>query len=198
VCALGQEEREYRLKTKRTLITNIAQRLDRRVTGAFAPRGGFTTVELISVVVILGIVSATALTMFTGSSEYRLDAAARKIVSDIRYAQQLAMDNHGSYRISFDTSSDSYTLYAKDSNTTPATDPFTGTAFTVQLDSDVYSGVTLTEAVFGSRSYVVFDEEGDPSSTGTIAISAGRMKRSITLLDTGLARIATMVEFVEN
>jgi len=146
-------------------------------------------IELITVVAILGTVSVTALAMFTGNDEYRLDATAKKIVSDIRYAQQLAMDNHGSYRITFSTATDSYVLYDKDSTTTPARDLFTGSNFTIQLGSDIYSGVTLTQAAFGLSNYIEFDDDGAASSAGNITISTGSLTRSISVLDTGLARI---------
>jgi len=140
-------------------------------------------------------VRVSAIPMFTGNDEYRLHATAKKIASDIRYAQQLAMDNHGTYQIDFSTAGDSYTLYDMRSTKTPAIDPFTGSNFTVQLDADIYSGVTLTEAGFGLSNAIEFDKEGTPSSSGKIGISAGGMTLSITVLQTGLTRIASSVEF---
>jgi len=154
---------------------------------------GFTIIELTIVIVILGIMSASALTVFTGSTEYRLDATARKIASDLRYGQQLAMDNHGSYRISFDVASDEYVLYDRDSTSDPAKDPFTGTDFVVELNTEIFSGVTLAKVDFGGSAYVEFDKEGTPSAGGTIYIASGGLKKKIEVLSqTGLVRVSAV------
>lgn len=146
-------------------------------------------IELITVITIMGTLSVTAIGIFTGDSEYRLDAAATKITADIRYAQQLAMDNHDDYRITFNKTGSSYSLYNLDSPTTPITDPFSGSSFTVQLNTDIYAGVTITEATFGLSTYLDFDDEGNASSSGTITIAAGKLTRTISVLSTGLTRI---------
>lgn len=153
--------------------------------------------ELIIVVVIVAIVSVTAYAAFSGDTEYRLDVTARKIASDIRYAQQLAMDNHGSYRISFSTLDDSYTIYEKDSTSTPAKNPFTRFNFVVELDQGVYLGVTLDAVSFNESTYFQFDREGVPSSTGSVTLACGKMTKKIEVLETGLVVISSVMTIVE-
>jgi hypothetical protein len=143
-----------------------------------------------AVIVILGIVSVSAEAIFTGFADYRLDVTAKKIVSDLRFAQELAMDTHGSYRISFDVGADRYTVYSKNSTTVPTRDPFTGQDFIVVLNQDLFQGVGLQSATFGGGSFFVYDSKGAPSSGGTIVLSSGGKTRTVSVVGgTGVVRI---------
>lgn len=65
---------------------------------------GFTTIELIVVLAIVGVLAATAAPKFvnlSSNSPFSIDAAANMIESDIRYVQELAMAAHQSQMISF-------------------------------------------------------------------------------------------------
>ena len=147
---------------------------------------GFTIIELVAVVVIVATVSVTAFASFSGDAEYRLEVAARKVATDIRYAQQLAMDHRGTYTITFNTASDTYTLYDKNSGTIPAMDPFLQSDFIVELDAGVYAGVTIEAADFGGNNYIQFEKGGDLVSTGSVTIAYGSKGKKIEVLQTGL------------
>jgi len=72
---------------------------------------GFTLIELVVTLVILLVLSTAVITNFTGADVLILDAAANKLVSDIRYVQQLAITKHSNFGISFDPNDESYYAY---------------------------------------------------------------------------------------
>jgi len=149
-------------------------------------------------VTIVGILCVTAEAFFSGFTEYKLDAAARRIASDIRYLQERAMESHGDHKIVFDTAQNRYALYAMSPSQQLLKDPFTGQDFIVDLDEEIDSGITLSSASFGGSQSLTFDRQGAPSSGGTIQITASKMKKMVTVVqETGLVRIADGVSVVQ-
>jgi hypothetical protein len=71
----------------------------------------------------------------------RAATVARKLVSDLRYAQQLA--NTTQIRSGVALTAGSYTVFTNDSSATPATDPFKGGSYIVNMMGD-FAGVSLT------------------------------------------------------
>jgi prepilin-type N-terminal cleavage/methylation domain-containing protein len=56
---------------------------------------GFTLIELIMIIVLIGIISATVVpSLFQDGATMSVSATARKIADDIRYTQALAMARH--------------------------------------------------------------------------------------------------------
>lgn len=71
---------------------------------------GFTLLEVIMVMVIMGITLAVAIPKFMGRSSIELQVVARQIQSDIRYTQELAMSKHSKSSIAFESGDKDYSI----------------------------------------------------------------------------------------
>ncbi|MGZ8136444.1 MAG: GspH/FimT family pseudopilin [Methylococcaceae bacterium] len=72
---------------------------------------GFTLIELIVVLVIMVLgFSAIAINISSGNASTEVTAAAREIVSALRYARGQALISHQEITVTFDLAENSYTL----------------------------------------------------------------------------------------
>jgi len=134
-------------------------------------RIGFTLTELIVVIVIIAIISAIAIPLATGTSSTKAQSAARLVMSDLEYAQNLAITSQTDITVTFSTSGNSYTV----SNASGALNhPITKKTWTVDFDTARgLSGVSLSSAGFSGSPAVTFSALGAPSAEGTVALGAG-------------------------
>jgi prepilin-type N-terminal cleavage/methylation domain-containing protein len=141
---------------------------------------GFSLTELIVIISILGILSWIAYPKMSAMDEIKLDAAARRLAGDLRYAQSLAMSRRVIHGILFNTALEKYTVFAPNAST-PITDP-ADRARTMIVDytsRSEFRGVLVQSAAFGTTPGVTFDYFGVPrdtagvdlSSTGTVVLS---------------------------
>ena len=135
-----------------------------------ATTSGFTLIELIIVIVIMGILAAGVTHVISGQTAMTLDAQARALASDVRYTQNLAMTKNTRYKL-VKASSTQYTI-SKIGNPTPGSDVLIKTV-------DLKSGTTFSSFPNG---LIAFDTAGVPYTTG---VSPG------TLLASSLAIILT-------
>ena len=117
------------------------------------------------VIVIIGILGAAFLPGLS-SSPVSLQSAAQVVSSDLKFAQQLAMERNpaaGSpIGITFTGGSSSYTL----------TDPVGAVTITRTLPT----GITI-----GAGGTIDFNKYGEPETTSTITITSGASSKSITV-----------------
>lgn len=131
---------------------------------------GFTLVELVLVMIIIGVIAAIAMPRFAqATARQQLDAAANRLVSDLEKAQHHARSTSNQVTLSFDTRDNSYSF-------TPAF----GTAYTVQLDEPPYQ-VTMPVAEFNGATTVSFNGFGIPSESGAVKLATGSGTAVITL-----------------
>ena len=111
-------------------------------------RNGFTIIELVIVILLIGIMAAIAAPRLWNISSSKAGAFREKLRADIRYAQNLAMTRNLRSRVSFGVTS--YSIMTSTTSTCSAfpvaTDPATGQPLTVDLTLAPYtaSGITLS------------------------------------------------------
>jgi len=135
---------------------------------------GFTLIEVIAVLAIMGIVAAVVVSRMTGTHEYSLAAEADTLKGHLRYAQYRAMSDDALWKVSI-----------------------TSSAYTLQRDMKAICNLpnensgthTLPTGVSLSGSSVNFDDwgspvdaSGTPNATNlTLTLSSGGESRTITI-----------------
>lgn len=135
-----------------------------KIRQVVASSQGFTLIEIILVIILLSVITVTALPKFFDTTGIAIEGAAAMVTADIRYTQELAMSTHQDKTIIFpDVPPDGATYYTVDSKT-------------VNLPSKVRipngSGATFT-----------FNSLGEPIAGGgsSVQIQAGSSTKTITV-----------------
>lgn len=149
---------------------------------------GFTLIELIVVIIVLGIIAIAAVPRIMNIGQMRLNIALEKVAGDLKYAHEFAMNHNCRSRVTF--SDNSYTVEEDSSGSwQTARDPSTQDDFTVVLNTGNYRGVVIVSATFNGGAIIEFDPIGAPYTssgnplveTGSVVISGGGTERSINI-----------------
>jgi len=134
---------------------------------------GFTLIELVLVIALMAILAWIAYPKIAVLSEIRLDAAARRVAADLRYAQNRSIGTRMVHGLYFEPALGRYTVYAP-TVATPITDPGDrGRTLRVTFAQKVeYRGVAITSATFGATRAVSFDYFGVPRDSGGSDLAA--------------------------
>ena len=147
---------------------------------------GFTLIELIMVIVLVGIIAVYASSRFDRAG-YDNQQIAHEIIEAIRYAQAQAMSHSGTdsdgdgnfdrFRINFDSAADSYEIVIDDNNSADlgnVANPSAGTAtYTQSWAAGVDINSTATSLSFNSR--------GEPVGLAAVATITINGDRTITI-----------------
>lgn len=111
-----------------------------------SPLHGFTLLEVLIVVVLLGIIAMLVLPLFGDQDGDRVRSAARLLVSDLEYAQLCSIgDGADPCSVVFDLTAHRYHLARRSTPMTPITHPGTGEEYITDF------GDSLARALVGVR-----------------------------------------------
>tara|TARA_R110000737_G_scaffold2923_7_gene8713 strand:+ start:12645 stop:13262 length:618 start_codon:yes stop_codon:yes gene_type:complete len=141
---------------------------------------GYTLIELLIVISILGISAAMVIPSMGSASVLRIQGAVRSVVADITFAQMDALAYQEERAVVFDEDANMYTL-----TRVPAgvIDPDADAIFEakgpaqryrVMLDDERFGGSFLRDISFNGGSAIIFDEMGAPiASPSSSTLSDG-------------------------
>ncbi len=137
-------------------------------------RSGFTLIEILVVVVILGIASAIVIPQIGARGDLKASAGARVIMADLMYAQNRAIATQTWHYVKFDTAGNRYSVLDRvpmNGGDRIITNPVSKSAFTTTLGG---ANTALADISLGSAAFngvdpayrpeftIGFDELGTP------------------------------------
>lgn len=156
-------------------------------TAVVSAQAGFSLVELVVVIVLLGIVAAVAIPRWQGGSGFEERGLRDQVVAALRYAQKSAVAARRTVCVSF-TSSPSKVDFAI-SSAYPAANCSVGSSLVgpdgTNLSVVASGSITFTSSV----SSFTFDAAGRPSAAASITVSGLPPALAITVeSETGYVR----------
>jgi prepilin-type N-terminal cleavage/methylation domain-containing protein len=166
------------------------------MSAAIKIRRGFTLVEVLCVVVILGVSAAFVVPRLSQRDDLMAASMARNVMADVIYAQNRAVATRQIQYVRFDSTNQRYDVLSGLSPETFVTHPVNGGSFRVPLGAgriDHLRVVSLAAASFDGQTCLAFDELGIPyacdvstgvrsaMTAGTIRLSAGTYSLTITV-----------------
>ena len=152
----------------------------RRSTRARASerRPGFSILELVVVLLVMGIVAAAATPSFYASlRHHELETAARRLALDLEQARHAARVKSQAESLTFTSA----TTYALSSGVASLKSP--GQTYSVDLAATPYDLDSVTVNL-GGPTTIAFDGYGNASVGGTIVLALGNQTRTVTLNST--------------
>jgi prepilin-type N-terminal cleavage/methylation domain-containing protein len=150
----------------------------RRALGTL--RRGFTLVEVLVVVAILGIAAGIVVPQMFDAGSMTIQGASRRLVADLLIAQNEAIAHGTTCRVVFNPEENSYELTKKENGSfVPMDLPWLqgGSGDVVDFDEhNRYQGTRIDIADFDGKQTLHFDEFGVPVDASGNSISGGAVE----------------------
>lgn len=129
---------------------------------------GFTVIELVMVIVVLGIVSLFVVPRFNSQSSFDSLSFHQELKTAIRYAHKLSIASACDIQVVVTASS--YSLFYPDSSCNPP-DAFGSNPVSHPVQTTAYNGTAPTGVSITGFGNFYFNAMGSPSSSGTITVN---------------------------
>jgi prepilin-type N-terminal cleavage/methylation domain-containing protein len=165
-----------------------------------APVRGFTLIEILVVVVILGIAAAIVVPAIGSRNDLKATSAARIIVADMIYAQNRSISQQKRHYVRFDLTEQKYEVFEEDQTTgdlSLITHPVEASPFVVKLGAGgpkPIRDVLIDLASFDGKQMVAFDELGTPYAFDEGTTTLTPMTNGQVRLACGDLRLTIVVE----
>lgn len=143
-------------------------------------RAGYTLIEVLVVVVILGIAGAMVAPAMSQAGVLRIQSAVRTVVADISFAQMDALGYQEQRAIVFDVENNEYTLVQVNGSTIDVDNDALydtrgpGQRYRVSFNAEIFGGTVIESVDFDGDNVLIFDEIGGPVTTpGSGTLSQG-------------------------
>ena len=156
--------------------------MESRSAGGRARRRGFTILELVLTLLVLGVVTTLSIGAYFSRSEVTLQNAAELLASDLREAQTLAAIQRAPREVHFHADGGGYHLRVVGAEGDPQ--------YVRRYPRDaVFEDVQIARVLVEAGDRLSFDTLGRPSSDATITVVQKGIARSV-LVDRRRSRIA--------
>jgi prepilin-type N-terminal cleavage/methylation domain-containing protein len=168
--------------------------------GGSAPRPrrlGFTLIEILVVVVILGIAAAVIVPHIGSRSDLKATSAARLMMADLIYVQNRSISQQKMHYVQFDLGTGSYTVLVQMTPTKVIiTHPVEQSPFVVAIGAagpSALRDVRIDSVSFDGQVVLAFDEMGTPYAynpgtnvltaltSGNIGLKCGKMLLNVII-----------------
>lgn len=154
---------------------------------------GFTVIELVIIIALIGILGATFFYETDDVKDITLRAEAEQIASDIRYTQNLGMTKGARYRINFSNicqggSTSACYWFSNQNNTNRINSPRTNTN-EVTLSSSITLSASESALIFNGKG-VPFDAANNSlTNNATITLSASDETPRVIIISPQTGRV---------
>ena len=141
---------------------------------------GFTLIEMIITMTIIGIVSAIAIPNFSKWKEkHEINGQAQKVYFDLMLARTTAVKSNNNVRVTFNLVANTYTIHedSNDDGTVDAGENLKNAVLENNVQFAYNVGITDTDgnavtsaASFGGAQVVVFDSRGQANASGSVLL----------------------------
>lgn len=144
---------------------------------------GYTLVEVMVVVVVMGIAGAIVVPSMMDQGQMGVQAAVRIVIADVLYAQNEAITQGSAREVRFSPATEAYELTTADGTRIQSTlAGGGGQNYRVDFTQDTrFRGVQIESADFGGDPTLSYDDLGTPASGGTIVLTYNNIRFQISV-----------------
>ena len=140
---------------------------------------GFTLLEMIIVVIIIGILAMVSVPYASSGDDVKVIAAAAALAADIQYAQNVAITFQLPITVAFNTSANTYSLLNASGI---LNHPISKSEYVIDFESKHgVVGVDVVSADFDGLASVTFDELGAAEIGGSVVLNVNSVSYTISV-----------------